>query len=84
MGGADHVDASVFDGFDYVALGHLHGPQSVGREYIRYCGSPLKYSFSEAKQQKSVTLVELAEKGQVQVRTVPLVPRHDLREIRGT
>ena len=84
VGGADHVDASVFDGFDYVALGHLHGPQSVGREYIRYCGSPLKYSFSEAKQQKSVTLVELAEKGQVQVRTVPLVPRHDLREIRGT
>ena len=84
MGGADHVDASVFDGFDYVALGHLHGPQSVGGEHIRYCGSPLKYSFSEAKQQKSVTLVELAEKGQVQVHTVPLVPRHDLREIRGT
>ena len=84
VGGADHVDASVFDGFDYVALGHLHGPQSVGGEHIRYCGSPLKYSFSEAKQQKSVTLVELAEKGQVQVRTVPLVPRHDLREIRGT
>lgn len=84
VGGADHVDASVFDTFDYVALGHLHGPQSVGREHIRYCGSPLKYSFSEAKQQKSVTLVELAEKGQVQVRTVPLVPRHDLREIRGT
>ena len=84
VGGADHVDASVFDGFDYVALGHLHGPQSVGGEHIRYCGSPLKYSFSEAKQQKSVTLVELAEKGQVQVRTVPLVPQHDLREIRGT
>ena len=84
VGGLDNVDASAFDVFDYVALGHLHGPQRIGRDTIRYAGSPLKYSFSEAKQQKSVTLVELAEKGQVQVRTVPLVPRHDLREIRGT
>lgn len=84
VGGSDNVDASVFSPFDYVALGHLHGPQTVGRETIRYCGSPLKYSFSEAAQQKSVTLVELAEKGTVRVRTIPLVPRRDLRELRGS
>ena len=84
MGGADNVDGSVFEGFDYVALGHLHGPQSVGRETIRYCGTPLKYSFSEVKHEKSVTVVEMAGKGEVSVRTVPLVPRHDMRELRGT
>ena len=84
VGGADNVDGSVFEGFDYVALGHLHGPQSVGRETIRYCGTPLKYSFSEVKHEKSVTVVELAEKGNLSIRTVPLVPRHDMRELRGT
>ena len=84
VGGSDNVDASVFDGFDYVALGHLHGPQSVGREGLRYCGSPLKYSFSEARQQKSLTVAELGEKGTLTVRTLPLTPRHDLREIRGS
>lgn len=83
VGGSDNVDAAVFDGFDYVALGHIHGPQSVGRESIRYCGSPLKYSFSEAKRSKSVTVVELGEKGRIEIRTVPLVPKHDMREIRG-
>ena len=62
LGGADNVDAAVFDGIDYVALGHLHGPQSVGRETVRYCGTPLKYSLSEAGQEKSVTLVTLGEK----------------------
>ena len=84
VGGSDNVDVSVFQDFDYVALGHLHGPQSVGRETIRYCGSPLKYSFSEANQTKSVTIVELAQKGSVSVRTIPLTPIHDLRELRGT
>ncbi len=74
----------MFDAFDYVALGHLHHPQSVGRETVRYCGTPLKYSFSEASAQKSVTVVTLAQKGSVTVRTVPLVPKHDMREIRGT
>ena len=74
VGGSDNVDASVFDGFDYVALGHLHGPQSVGREGLRYCGSPLKYSFSEARQQKSLTVAELGEKGTLTVRTLPLTP----------
>lgn len=84
VGGTDQVDVSVFAPFDYVALGHLHGPQTVGRETVRYCGTPLKYSFSEAGQQKSVTVVELGEKGRVSVRTEPLVPLRDLVELRGT
>lgn len=83
-GGTDNVDAEVFQAFDYVALGHLHGPQNAGRETIRYCGTPLKYSFSEANHQKSVTIVELGEKGSVTVGTVPLVPKRDLKKIRGT
>ena len=84
VGGSDNVDSSAFDGFDYVALGHIHGPQNVGSECIRYCGTPLKYSFSEAKQVKSVTVAELREKGNLEVRTVPLTPIRDMREIRGT
>ena len=84
VGGTDNVDAAVFAPFDYVALGHIHGPQQVGREAVRYCGTPLKYSFSEAGQQKSVTVVELGEKGSVAVCTVPLTPLRDLVELRGT
>ncbi len=84
VGGMDNVDASVFDSFDYVALGHIHGPQQIGRAQVRYCGTPLKYSFSEKDHVKSVTVVEMGKKGETAVRTVPLVPRHDLREIRGT
>lgn len=84
VGGTDNVDAAVFAPFDYVALGHIHGPQQVGRETVRYCGTPLKYSFSEAGQQKSVTVVELGEKGSVAVRMVPLTPLRDLAELRGT
>lgn len=84
VGGTDNVDASVFRGFDYVALGHLHGPQNVESDKLRYCGSPLKYSFSEAGQEKSVTLVELGKKGNLEVRTIPLFPMRDLRELRGT
>ena len=83
VGGLDNVDARVFNAFDYVALGHIHSPQSVGRETVRYCGTPLKYSFSEAEQEKSVTIVELREKGQLTVSTVPLIPLHDMRKIRG-
>lgn len=83
VGGLDNVDASVFDAFDYVALGHLHGPQRIGRDTVRYAGSPLKYSFSEARQHKSVTLVDLAEKGKVSFHTIPLSPLRDMREIRG-
>ena len=84
LGGSDAVDVSVFDPFDYVALGHLHNPQKAGKETVRYCGTPLKYSFSEAAHGKSVTVVELGEKGNVSVRTVPLHPLHDMKEIRGS
>ena len=84
VGGTDNVDASVFDDFDYVALGHIHGPQNIGTERIRYCGTPLKYSFSEAKHTKSVTVVTLKEKGSLAVRKIPLVPKRDMREIRGS
>lgn len=84
VGALDQVDVSLFDGFDYVALGHIHGPQKIGRETVRYCGSPLKYSFSEWRHKKSVTIVELKEKGIVSLEQIPLQPIHDLREIRGT
>ncbi len=84
VGGIDWVDASLFDRFDYVALGHLHSPQKVGRETLRYCGTPLKYSFSEANQKKSASFVELGPKGTVTVTTESLTPRHDLRELKGS
>ncbi len=84
VGGAVNVDASVFEAFDYVALGHLHRPQHVGRETLRYCGSPLKYSFSEKDHEKSVTLVEMREKGDIEISTAPLLPLRDMREIRGS
>ena len=84
VGGTDNVDRSVFADFDYVALGHIHGPQNIGSERIRYCGTPLKYSFSEAGHQKSITVVELGQKGHVALRTISLTPLHDMREIRGS
>lgn len=84
VGGLDCVDAALFDGFDYVALGHLHSPQKVGRDTLRYCGTPLKYSFSEAHQHKSAAFVELGPKGEVTLTTAPLTPKHDLRELRGS
>ena len=90
LGGMDNVDVSVYDAFDYVALGHVHRPQRVGRDTVRYSGSPLKYSFSEARYGKSVALVELGEKkpgddvGEcVSFELIPLVPLHDVREVRG-
>lgn len=83
VGGTDNVDKSVFSAFDYVALGHIHSPQNAGVETIRYCGTPLKYSFSEASQSKSVTVVELREKEHIIVRTVPLVAKRDMVEIKG-
>ena len=83
VGGSDNVDVSVFDGFDYVALGHIHSPQNCTSERVRYCGTPLKYSFSEAKDNKSVTIVDLAEKGSLSVKTVSLVPMRDMVEIKG-
>ena len=84
IGGLDNIDASAFFDFDYVALGHIHKPQTVGKENIRYCGTPLKYSFSEANHKKSVTVVELNEKGALCVRLLPLFPKRDMREIKGT
>ena len=84
VGGTDNVDASVFSDFDYVALGHIHGAQNCGLERVRYCGTPLKYSFSEAKHQKSVTVVELGEKDKFSVRTIDLTPVRDMSEIKGT
>lgn len=84
VGGTDNVDAAVFDGFDYVALGHLHGAQKIGRETLRYSGTPLKYSFAEKDQEKSITVVELREKESVSISTLPLRPQRDMREVRGT
>lgn len=84
VGGLDNVDASCFDVFDYVALGHIHGPQHISREEVRYSGTPLKYSFSESRHQKSVPVVELKQKGEMEIRLVPLAPRTDMREIKGT
>ena len=84
IGGSDNVDAEVFTGFDYVALGHLHGAQRAGGDHIRYCGTMLKYSFSEANHHKSVTFVQLGEKGSLTISTRELTPLRDLKQIRGT
>lgn len=84
VGGLDNVDATVFAPFSYVALGHIHRPQNIGSPRIRYSGTPLKYSFSEAKDEKSITMAELDGQGEVVLRTIPLTPKHDLREIKGT
>lgn len=84
IGGLDNVEYSVFKDFDYVALGHLHGPQHIGRDTVRYSGSPLKYSFSEEKQKKSVTVVELKEKGCVEISQIPLEAKRDLKTVRGS
>ena len=84
LGGSENVDASIFERFDYVALGHIHGPQNILSNRIRYCGTPLKYSFSEEHHHKSVTVVELGPKGQLHLQLRPLIPRRDLRSIRGT
>ena len=94
VGGLDNVDASVFEGFDYVALGHIHKPQNVAKDEagmarVRYSGTPLKYSLSEASHKKSLTVIELGVKAEIglaniDVREIPLTPEHDVREIRGT
>ena len=84
VGGLDNVDASAFAGFDYVALGHLHCPQDCSSERIRYCGSPLKYSFSEVDDHKSVTVITLKEKGVMEREFLPLIPLHDWHDLRGS
>ena len=84
VGGLDNVDAAVFAPFSYVALGHIHRPQNIGSPRLRYSGTPLKYSFSEAGDEKSVTMAELDGKGEVSLRTISLTPKRDLREVKGT
>lgn len=84
VGGTDQMDKALFDGFHYVALGHLHNPHHVGDPRIRYCGTPLKYSFDEARFAKSVTLAELDGDGHVTITTIPLHPLRDMQDLRGT
>lgn len=84
VGGLDNIDAHIFDDFDYVALGHIHTPQTILRDTIRYCGSLLKYSFSEANQQKSATIIDITTKEQINITTFPIKPLHDMRKIKGS
>ena len=83
VGGLDNIDASLFDDFDYVALGHIHKPQRILRDTLRYAGSPLKYSFSEVDHKKSAALVDVQEKGDVHVKLLPLYPLRDMRKVEG-
>lgn len=83
VGGLDNVEASFFDGFDYVALGHIHKPQRIGEKQVYYAGAPLAYSFSEAGRQKTVNLVEIKGEGDITVKQLPLTPLHEMRKIRG-
>ena len=83
IGGIDEVSAKNFEGFDYVALGHLHGPQHIEKETIRYAGTPLKYSFSEINHKKSALIVDVKKKGDVEFEKIPLKPLHDMVEIKG-
>jgi len=84
VGGLDNIDGSIFADFDYVALGHIHKPQKISRDTMRYAGSPLKYSFSEISHKKSLCIAELKEKGNISIRTIPLEFLHDVRDVRGT
>ncbi|MDD4767502.1 MAG: exonuclease SbcCD subunit D [Desulfotomaculaceae bacterium] len=83
VGGSGTVSAALFAPFNYAALGHLHQPQKVGGEHVRYAGSLLKYSFSETSHQKSVTLVEMDGAGHTALETVSLTPRRDVRRLEG-
>ena len=83
VGGLDNIDARCFEDFDYVALGHIHRPQNMTSEKIRYSGTPLKYSFSESQDKKSVTIIELGKKGEMNIKEIPLTPLHDMVKIRG-
>ena len=83
LGGIDNIDVTLFKDFDYVAMGHIHGPQKVGRETARYSGSPLKYSFSEVNQKKSVCIIEFNSKEDINISKIPLIPIKDMRVIKG-
>ena len=84
VGGLDHVQVEIVKDFDYVALGHIHSSQRVGYDHIRYCGTPLKYSSSEAHDKKSILMVTLLEKGTVEYEKIPLKMLHDVRVVRGS
>lgn len=84
VGGLDNVEASLFDGFDYVALGHIHKPQQISKRPVYYAGSPLKYSFSEVNQEKSVQILSLNRDGLESVQQYPLRPLHEMRKVEGT
>ena len=84
VGGIDNVDIGAVKEFDYVALGHLHGPQKIGKETVRYSGTPLKYSFSETNHKKAAVIVDVEEKGKINIHQIPFLPKHDMREVRGT
>ncbi len=84
VGGSSNVDSSVYDMFDYAALGHIHKPQDVDHNTVRYCGSPMKFSFNEEKQEKGLTIVEIKEKGDVSVEIIPTKPLRDFVTLRGT
>lgn len=83
IGGTDNISADLFSDFDYTALGHIHRPQKIKSEYIRYSGTPLKYSFSEENDKKAITVIELKEKGDIKISQIPLTPIHDMRTIKG-
>ncbi|WP_196590802.1 exonuclease SbcCD subunit D [Pectinatus frisingensis] len=84
VGGLDNISADLLTPFDYAAMGHIHRPQKIGFDTIRYAGTPLKYSFSEATHKKVLTIVELKEKGDLHINLIPLTPLHDMREISGS
>lgn len=83
VGGLDNVSVENYKAFDYVALGHIHRAQQMGRESARYAGTLLKYSFSEEKHNKSMTIVDLKEKGNIEIKEIPVKPLHDLKTIKG-
>ena len=83
VGTVEKIGYDCFDSFDYVALGHIHSPQQVGRKEIRYSGSPLKYSLSEVNNEKSVSLITISGKGSVEIDLVPIKPMRDLRHLKG-
>lgn len=83
VGNIDQVSAGILERFDYAALGHIHKPMKVGSGSIRYCGTPLACSVSEAEQQKGIVMVEMGPKGDVEISTLPLEPLRQVRVIRG-
>ena len=83
LGGIDNVDISNYDKFDYVAIGHVHRPQRIGRDTARYAGTMLKYSFSEVNHKKTIPIIDFKEKGNINIKLVELIPLRDMREIKG-